>query len=175
MPAGLRYVLLLTVAAWGMSELGLLIWGHGLFDRWSGTLALAFVPVGAAVWGLGKLADLIGLISWPRSDVGRKLFVLVIVALLIAGWTIPAMMLGWGHDEPPAVSEVLTACVMPSGVLSAFPSAGKMWASSAMTRLARELPVPLFTAAVHVAGGVLCLALTALIRGQRSRKTAIAP
>jgi hypothetical protein len=44
-----------------------------------------------------------------------------------------------------------------------------------MTRLARELPVPLFTAAVHVAGGVLCLALTALIRGQRSRKTAIAP
>jgi len=170
--AGLRYVLLLTVAAWGMSEVGLLVWGSGLFGRWSGAVTLAFVPIVAAVWGFGKLADLIGLIPWPRSDVGRKLFVLVLMALLMAGWAIPAVMLGWGHPEPSAASEVMLACSMPAGVLCAFPSTEIEWASSTMTRLASALPTPLFTALVHAAGGLLCLALTVLVRSRRLRTAA---
>ncbi|MBM3471694.1 MAG: ABC transporter permease [Armatimonadetes bacterium] len=172
MAAGLRYVLLLTVVAWAMSQVGLLVWGNGLFDRWCGTLTLAFVPIVAAVWGFGKLAELIGLIPWPRSDVGRKLFVFVLIALLMAGWAIPAMMLSWGHPEPSAASEVMMACTMPAGVVAAFPSPAKVWASAAMDRLAAALPLPIFAALVHVAGGLLCLGLTALLRSRRTRKAA---
>jgi len=171
LPAGLRYVVLLALLALAAGEFGLMQWGPKIFVRWWDNMVLAFLPIFAALWALGELAALLGRLTWPNSDIGRKLFVFCIAAgLLMVSW-VPAVGLAAGYDEPPAAAELSSTLVLPLGIASAFPSGEMQWASPLMNSISQSVPVPFITAGWYVLAALALLLLRQAV-GRRHRAKA---
>jgi len=151
--SGRRYALLLVVAAFIAGELGLLLWGGEVSGRWAGSMAAAFVPVFAAVWAASALAGQLSRSRWPRSDYGRKFFVLLVLVGMVIVSALPAVVLGLGQDQPPLSAEVASTMMLPAGSLGAFPHADMDWHSATMHRLSQGRVLPFVTAGWFVLFG----------------------
>ena len=164
--AGRRYALLLVVVALLAGEVSLRLWGAGVFGQWWDKLAASFVPVLAAVWAASMLAGLLGGLRWPRSDLGRKLFVfLVLIGLLILS-VVPVAVLSTGQDRRPLSAEIAGTMFLTAGTMSAFP-VGDMWKSPTMGALAKDLILPFLSAGWYIVVGGVLVGLRLLLRRRR--------
>jgi hypothetical protein len=165
---GRRYALLLVVVALVAGELGLLLWGRDVFARWWDNMAAGFVPVLAAVWAASVLAGQLSRKRWPRSDYGRKLFVLLMLIAVVILSALPALVLGTGQDRPPLSAEIASTLMLPGGTIGAFPLADMGWQSATMHRLSQSLALPFLTAGWYVLVGAGLLILRLLLGRRRT-------
>jgi hypothetical protein len=165
---GRRYALLLVIVAFIAGELGLLLWGGDVFGRWWDSMAAGFVPVLAAVWAASVLAEQLSRKRWPRSDYGRKLFVLLVLIGVAILSVVPAMVLGMGQDPPPLSAEIASTMMLPSGTMGAFPLTDMGWHSATMHRLSQNLVLPFLTAGWYVLVGLGLCAFRFLLGRRRA-------
>ncbi len=157
--SGGRYLLLLLVACFAVTEAGLFLWGNGLAGRWSGCLALAFVPAAAAIWAFGILGRLVMYLRWPRTDDGRRFLSLVLTAAVLLAPVALCAMMSPGKAEPTATVEFIGSVMPSTGIMAAFPTHETSYASDFMKSIVTAVPGPVITAVWQVLLGCVLLVL----------------
>ncbi len=151
--AGHRYTFALGVAALVLIEAGLRLWGGEFLADWSGPVALAFLPILAAVWAFGVLTRLTAVASWPQTGAGRKLAAVLLVVAINLGLVKLGSMLCEPGKDPPAIAEAVRTLTVFYSPMQALSPGGEAVVSPLMKAIDAFVPLPIIAAAFYVVVG----------------------